>query len=326
MNKFLDKIEDCQVDGKVLLKASFGLISNFSLVEHIAHKAMAEKGAFEFDGNYETKFKSSVTGLSIEPDLKVLSCSLNEHPVERGYYDVDIICEYTIPQDFHNREAYNDNMRLSPLADSIFNFFKLMSTLNNRVSILEPSSLNLRIKSGNDWLRVIQKGGGYPNIYPCDPAHFQKVIQSLPAYYDKVKDIINEKKTQKIINIYYSGLRFQNNHFAADAFINFYKVIELIYKDKALFSKKYIKLLNKPESYDQAMRQCSQKVQMLFIWEYLNKFDEKNHPPSLLKKLLELAETRNDLAHDSGDNLDRSKLILVQIVANFMLHHFVLGK
>lgn len=325
MNKFLENIEDCQIDGKVVLKASFGLISNFSFVEHIAHEAMKEQKSFTFDGNYETRFESSVEGLFIESGLKVLKCSLDEHPVERGYYEVDIICEYTIPKNFHKREAYNDNMRLSPLADTIFNFFKLMSTLNNRVSILEPSSLNLRIKSGDDWLRVTQKGGGYPNIYPCNPELFQEVIQSLPAYYDKVKSRIDNKKIQKIISIYYSGLRFQNNHFAVDAFINFYKIIELIYKDKVLFSKKYIELLNKPESYDNAMRQCSQKVQMLFIWEYLNKLDEKNEA-SLLDGLLDLAETRNNLAHDSGEDLDASKLNLVHTVANFMLHHFVLGE
>ena len=271
------------------------------------------------------RFENSVEGLFIESGLKVLKCSLDEHPVERGYYEVDVICEYTIPKNFHKRKAYNDNMRLSPLADTIFNFFKLMSTLNNRVSILEPSSLKLRIKSGDDWLRVTQKGGGHHNVYPCNPEHFQEIIQSLPAYYEKVKNIVENKKTQKIISIYYSGLRFQNNHFTADAFINFYKVIELIYKDKVIFSKKYIELLNKPASYDKAMRQCSQKIQMLFIWEYLNKLDEKNEE-SLLDDLLGLAKTRNNLAHDSGEDLDASKLKLVQKTANFMLHHFVLDE
>lgn len=55
MNKFLENIEECQADGKVVLKASFGLISNYSFVEHIAHEVMREEKSFSYDGNYETR-------------------------------------------------------------------------------------------------------------------------------------------------------------------------------------------------------------------------------------------------------------------------------
>ncbi|MGL1203169.1 hypothetical protein ACSTK0_19475 [Vibrio parahaemolyticus] len=323
MNDWLERIEECMVEGKVTLKVSFDLIANFSFVAYKAHQVLKEKKMFTYDGNYETRFKANIEGLFIEPNLQIMSCNLDEHPVENGYYEVDIICEYTVPDDFHKQDACNDNSRLSPLADRVFDFFKLTSTLHSRVSILVPATLNLRIKCGSSWKRVTQKGGGQPNVYPCNPEEFKGIIDSLPAYFDKINGKIGDKKTLKILSIYHSGLRFKNNHFHADAFINFYKIIELIFKDKSMFSKKYVEVLNKPTAYEKAMKQSSQKIQMLFIWEYLNKLDESNDE-ELLSKLLDLAETRNDLAHSSGDNFDTTKLDTVHVIANFMLHHFVL--
>ena len=102
-----------------------------------------------------------------------------------------------------------------------------------------------------------------------------------------------------------------------------YKVIELIYKDTS-FSSKYIELLKKPSLYGNAMRQSSQKVQMLFIWEYLNKLYEDNDD-KLLKDLLELADIRNKLAHESGELLEVSKVAIAHAISNFMLQHFILN-
>jgi hypothetical protein len=224
----------------------------------------------------------------------------------------------------HNgTNGYNDNSKLSHIAEDVKEFFILISTLNNKVSVLVPASLNLRIKSENEWKRVVQIGGGQPHMFPCNPESFSNIIKNLPSFYDKVKSTLETKKTKKLISIYSSALRFQNNHFYSDAFLNFYKVIELIYKDTS-FSSKYIELLKKPSLYGNAMRQSSQKVQMLFIWEYLNKLSEDNDD-KLLKDLLELADIRNKLAHESGELLEVSKVAIAHAISNFMLQHFILN-
>ena len=323
MNNWLEDIQECLIDGKVILKVSFGIITNYSFIKHIAHTSLENNQTFTFDGNYETKLENSLNGLFINSNLEILEIELDEHPTQQGYYKVDIVCNYTLPENFKEQNGYNDNSKLSHIAEDVKEFFILISTLNNKVSVLVPASLNLRIKSENEWKRVVQIGGGQPHMFPCNPESFSNIIKNLPSFYDKVKSTLETKKTKKLISIYSSALRFQNNHFYSDAFLNFYKVIELIYKDTS-FSSKYIELLKKPSLYGNAMRQSSQKVQMLFIWEYLNKLSEDNDD-KLLKDLLELADIRNKLAHESGELLEVSKVAIAHAISNFMLQHFILN-
>ncbi len=323
MSDWLENVEECTVDGAILLKISFEISSNFSFIEDIALKSLREKKIFEFDGNYDTKITSEFNNLVLDKDLEILNINLDEHPKHPGFFEVDIICKHILPKEFKDKKEYNDSARLSPIAKRIFDYFRIFSTLLDRTLTLIPSTLNLRIKSGEIWKRVAQIGDSTATPLPCEPATYEKFMETIPDLYKKIKTSPDPSKAQKILDIYGAGLRFKHGKFNDDAFFNFYKVIEMTFKNKKMFSSKHVNLFNKPSAYADAMCQTSQKCQMLFIWEYLRKINEKTSE-ELLEKMIAISELRNHLAHGGGEATPQ-ELKLAHILARFMLHNFALG-
>lgn len=57
MNDWLERIEECMVEGKVTLKVSFDLIANFSFVAYKAHQVLKEKRCSHMTGTMKLGLK-----------------------------------------------------------------------------------------------------------------------------------------------------------------------------------------------------------------------------------------------------------------------------
>lgn len=322
MAKWIENITECIIDKKILLKTSFHAFMNFSFIGHLSQEKLSRGDTFVFDGKYQTRFEFDIDEVLIDNCIDINRIVLNEDPNGGGIFLVEVHHTYRIPENFEIKAGYRGNASISHVADMVFERFKLLSTLYSTLTVLVPATLNLHIWGKTGWERVAQVGGGAPLIHPCNPDKFKIAIKDIASISNKAEKATANNKHKKVIDLYYSGLRFQSNRFYADAFLNFYKIIEMIFKSSE-FSKKYSETLKKPSSYAGTLRHSSQKVQMLFIWEYLKEMDD-NIDEKILASLLEMSDLRNNLAHGSTVDISLDKTYLAQMTARTMIDVFIL--
>lgn len=324
MNQWLENINECIQDNHVSLKVSFEVFLDFSFIRNKAFIELNKGNSFALDGNYETRYTVEAKDLFIDNDIKINSLEFEEEKQQEGFYCINIYATYQIPKDFKVELGSRGNASISHIAQKIFDRFQIMLAMCNKLAILIPSTLNMYIDQKGTWKKVTQIGGGHPQISPFPPDETQELIKEISKVSKKIDDALKIKKNKKIIDLYYSGLRFKSNNFIEDAFLNFYKIIEVTFKSKE-FATKYTKALEKPSNYIDIISQCSQKVQMLFIWEYLKK-SSSNYDEKFLTNLLEVAEIRNKLAHAGHKEISPENMLLVQNLALLFVRHIVLGQ
>jgi hypothetical protein len=340
MNNWADNAFECVEDGKFTFKVSFSIFANFSFLKPFVLKNVSKYGSFSYDGNYRTENTFNTNGLVVNGNIEIIYIIFKESKTGGGFYDIEIIIKYPKPENISPIGELPAFHFLPSIEKIVFEKFKLMATINSRVVILSPSTLSIFVKEKEEWKKVRQCGGIYPPVYPCDADEFRNSINNNIKVLMGIEPFLEDDKNKRVINIYNIGLRLQNNYLHDDAFMCYYRIIEIISKfqsfyteNKSLFScKRLFKRINKRKNNvkieckkrnENDFCHISQRERMRIICLYLEKkYGLKKFVT--YKSLLIMVKIRNNLSHGNEFTINEKCVNFCQSIAKMMIDDFII--
>ncbi len=317
MNDWIESEKQCVSNGVITAKTKFTIYTNFSVFEHSVQQLLSE-------GESVSIAQASCPPIHLTPDnlkigklYEITEIILSENKFEPGLFEIEVI--FSIPeQNAASKEVLSST--LSSGSKLIRDYFRSTATFLG-FSFISSGSLWTYALVAEEWKQVSQMGTSRSLPVSMSECAIQQVLPELNSTIQKVETCLGNKKLASILDILNGAFRMLRNQLFRDAFINFYKVVEIVFKDKD-FRKHLFETTGKPKEYINVTSSCNQKFQMLFLWEYiselkLNKF--KKYKP---KSFLDLAEIRNELAHKGDVAIPSESTRLVNELALFLLNKY----
>lgn len=340
MNNWPDNAFKCVEDGKFTFKVCFSIFANFSFLKFFVQKNRRKDGSFVYDGKYRTEHTFNTNGLKVDGNIEIISVTFKESKTRVGFYDIEIIIKYPIPENINPVGELPAFHFLPSVERIVFEKFKLMATISSRVVMMSPSTLSIFVKERDKWKKVRQCGGEYPPVYPCNADDFGSTINNNIKVFMEIETFLEESKNKRVINIYNIGLRLQNNKLYDDAFMCYYRIIESVSRfqsfyteNKSLFScKRLFKRIKKQkrdvkieckEKNSNNFHHISQRERMRIICLYLEKkYGSKKF--ETYKSLLIMVKIRNNLSHGNECTVNEECVHYCQIIAKIMIDDFII--
>ncbi|POP80615.1 hypothetical protein CXB38_16985 [Pseudomonas syringae] len=325
MDEWFESLDQCVKDGVVELKTTFEIVTNFSFIRAKAFLALSEGAPnFSYDEHLGTLFNFDLEDAELGSGIQVHSVELDEELHSEGLYTVEILFNYEVSKELVALEHTRATLKLVKLNTRLVDFLKVSLTLAGREFTVVPSTLNLRIQTPHGWRRVSQSSGEQPKIEPLQAEAFDGFLKSLQSSTKVFARYTMEKKIKNLVGLMSSGLRLETQNFESDALLNFYKVIEVVAKDPA-FVEHSVEILERPLAYGKAIVNSGQRSLIAYVWEYLKKIEPEIGEDSL-ELLVNIADTRNKLAHVGAAKLEPNMVPFCKTVAMVLLRKFLVLK
>jgi hypothetical protein len=315
-NEWIENIEECINDGEVLIKASFDIYTSFSFIQPIIEQMLQKQKNIATNDIKHEKYEFDIKDVCINKQLYVQKLFLHENKHEAGYFEVGLVYRVKI-----NQASFKDEYStiLSKTSRLLLEYFKYTLSYIGYSIIIIPNSLWVYINYKDDWKKVVQIGKiGIQNI-GCNKDSINDLINHLPLMITNLEKCVKVKKFKTILISLNTALRLEHNQLYRDSFLNFYNIIETIFRDKK-FRALLTKALNKTNEESVELSKCNQKEQMCVLWEFLNLLYQKNLSKYKIEDFIDLADKRNKSTHSSDIEITTNQIFLVK----FITHKLVL--
>lgn len=315
INDWVESEKECVVDGCLFAKAKFTIYTNFSVFRHNLHVLLSEKNSSVAHNEVPSEpmvFDS--LNLDISENYTITKITLIESRHEDGYYDVEVIFRAS-EQNIADKHEFSSF--LSDGSELIRDFFKNTATYLG-FSLLSQGYLWTHVLCGDKWKLASQMGICAPYVFPVSKEQLSQSTASLEEIVSSVKLCMSRKKMTQLLDILNCAHRLLRNNLRMESFLNFYKVIEMVFADDR-FRKKVFSTLGKPSEYIDVSSRCSQKFQMLFLWEYYSHNASENLQFTVAD-FLDLAEIRNKLAHSGNVDISPESMSFVCRLSQLLMH------
>jgi hypothetical protein len=317
-NDWIENIEECITGEEVLLKASFDIYTSFSCLQPIIEQMVKQKKIVAKGDIKIEKYEFDIKDVCIDKRLHVQKLFLHENKHEAGYFEVELVYRVKI-----NKASFKDNYSdiLRETSELLLEYFKHTLSYIGYSIIIIPNSLWVYINFKDDWKKVVQMGKmGIPNI-GCSRDSINELIKNLPEVITNLEKSIKVKKFEKIMISLNTALRLEHNQLYRDAFLNFYNIIETIFRDKK-FKAFLSKTLNKTNEESEELSKCNQKELMCALWEFINIINQKNFSKYKIIDFTDLAKKRNKYTHNSDFEITQDQMSLVRFITFYLVHHY----
>lgn len=179
----------------------------------------------------------------------------------------------------------------------------------------------IHVKCGEAWKKLVQIGRSTPPNIPCSEDNFKEFSGKLPEIVNNIGRCFQDKKLMKLMDILNTALRLEQNQLIRDAYLNYYNIIETIFRDKK-FREELVNRIGKPVEYISVLGNCNQKLQMLFIYEFFSAEHKEGLDKLKVKDFIDIADTRNNLSHKSDAKIEPKHLVLAKRIMFKLLNHF----
>ncbi|AYL60976.1 MULTISPECIES: hypothetical protein [Citrobacter] len=286
--------------------AELCISSNFSFISHEALKRIKEENltniaVCDIKNNY---IKLEFERLKLNKGLYLHDFYLEERDYEDNEYDSVIYFKYSMtPMPVEDEKPYLKFIDAAKNGfDQIISNLNLIATILQSFLVIKPASENIYICFDGDVKRLVGFSGSRVYRHPCDRSKIldnKSEVEKLIKAVSKINNDSN-KKCKNLFNIYNIALKFEANHFYDDAFLNYYKIIEILFKEDIYLSH-FAEVIGKSNKYAKHLKSITQKAIMLFMWDYhtcrFNSNKNITGPAPELDDFIELATIRNELAH-----------------------------
>lgn len=311
-------ITQCVDNGFTKNKVEFKIYTNFSNVQHLINKKLETQGSISVQEIQNNVMSFELSDICIKGAYHLNGLCLHENKYQEGIWDVELTFKMKVDVNaLHEKFSHDLGEAARILSEYLVN---LISFSGFSVKLI-PSSIWGFVSCHNEWQKVVQIGESSLPPVSCDQNSISAFIEKLPDITKSLNEYTENKKFSKLLDILKTGLRLEWSQLWRDAYLNYYSIIETIFRDN-LFRSKLILTLKKPTVYKNALGNCNQRFQMLFLWEFFCITYPEDMKHLKIEDFDLLADKRNDLTHDGTTEIQIRHIILVKFVMFHLLNEF----
>lgn len=311
-------ITQCTSNGFTKNKVKFKIYTNFSNVQYLINKKLETQGSISVQEIQNDVMSFELSNVCIQESYYLDRVCLYENKYQEGIWDVELTFRMKVDVNApHEKFSHDLGEAARILSDYLIN---LVSFLGFCIRLI-PSSIWAFVNYHGEWQKVVQIGESSPPIVSCDQNSISSFIEKLPDIVKSMNKYTGHKKFSKLLGILKTGLRLEWSQLWRDAYLNYYNVIETIFRDK-LFRDKLILTLGKHDVYKSALGNCNQRFQMLFLWEFFCIICPEDIKHLKVEDFDLLADKRNNLTHDGTTEIQIRHIRLVKFVMFHLLNEF----
>ena len=312
-NEWVEDFNECISGEKIYIKMCFTIHTNFSFAEQKIQEELRKKGSASIADIHVQPVKIKLNNITIkrkEGYLELDELILDENKFQTGLYNVELFIKRYINCQLSKTQFFNI---ISEDTRFLSECFKYVITFLGFSIIILPNSLYAYAECSGKWKKVVQIGRVSLSNILCKENNINDLIQELPDVINNILKCFENRKLQNIMELLNIGLRFEKNQLWREAFLNYYTIIETIFKETK-FREEIINFLEKPYEFVSILCAVNQKIMMLFLWEYLVKSQKDTFSKIGMNNFIELANIRNSLSHEGKADITLRHLGILKII------------